>query len=159
MTPIALAAALAFLPQESRSHFDAPQIMLDPVYVPGWGDAGRFTNVGDFDGDGHFDVVGEWGYQWGYGYQELKFWFGDGTGALVRRVQYEVVYRDQAQLPALDDGFTAVGEIGVPDGRDDVVHAYTESFPDSDTAMPARVCVWMTQSTSWRAPWIALWIT
>ena len=29
----------------------------------------------------------------------------------------------------------------------------------AETAMPARVWVWITQATSWRAPWIALWIT
>ncbi len=134
MLPLTL-AALVLLPQESRSHFDTPQIVLDPVYIPAWGDAGRFTNVGDFDGDGHLDLVGEWGHQNSYSsYQELKFWYGDGTGALVRRVLSEVLVA-QGNVPVLDDGFTAVGEIGVPDGRDDVVHAYNESFPDSDTAV------------------------
>jgi hypothetical protein len=29
----------------------------------------------------------------------------------------------------------------------------------ADTAMPAGVCVWMTQATSGRPRWMALWMT
>jgi hypothetical protein len=29
----------------------------------------------------------------------------------------------------------------------------------ADTAMDAQLCVWITQPTSGRASWIALWIT
>lgn len=128
-----LALALLSL-QDPRKSFDAPSIVLDPVWVPHWGDAGRFTEVGDFDGNGKPDLIGEWGFHDPGTWQVVKIWFGDGSGGIARR--WEDPFRlDHLGQRLLIDGFVAVGVFGQPDAQDDFIHAYVDSLEGVETSV------------------------
>ncbi|MEK6322315.1 MAG: VCBS repeat-containing protein [Acidobacteriota bacterium] len=84
---------------------DAP--FLAPAYVFGVPEAADFIGAGDFDGDGHWDVVAA-----ARGSNRLQMLSGDGRGGL----------RETTRID-LPGGVTAmvVGEINRRDGLDDVV--------------------------------------
>ena len=84
---------------------DAP--FLSPAFVFGVPEAADFIGAGDFDGDGHWDVVSA-----SRGSSKLHLMSGDGKGGLLQTVQV-----------ALPGGVTAmvVGEMNRRDGLDEVV--------------------------------------
>ena len=84
---------------------DAP--FLSPAFVVGLPEAAEFIGAGDFDGDGHWDVVAG-----ARGSDKLSLMSGDGKGGL----------RETKRI-ALPGGVTAMvaGEINRRDGLDDVV--------------------------------------
>lgn len=119
--------------QSPADAFDTPRIVLRHFFLEGQ-DGGRFTSMGDFDGDGNPDLIGEWGYKAGVTRQIVRIWFGDGSGGF-GRLWTDAVTVALDDRTAISDGFVEVGNYGLADGKDDFIHAYNESILGTATAV------------------------